>query len=367
MRLLIPGKLEGIGWFSLETMRRLADHHPNTEFIFVYDRPIPKGIRFPNNVRSHRIILPARRPLLWKIWFDGSLNRLLKKWKPDLFYSPEGMMPLNPPCRSLITIHDLNFEHFPEDMPANYLRYYREYFPKFAERADRITTVSMASRNDIINLYRIDPNKIEVVYNGVNESYTALSPELVQKTRAEYSDGAPYFFYIGSFHRRKNIERMLKAYDHYRERGGEAKFLLVGEEMWGDGELEQLVKHMEHRADVQLLGRRSPEELKFLMGAAQALIFVSYFEGFGLPIVEGMRAGVPVLTSEASCMPEISGGATLLVNPMNEKLISDGMIALDDPDTRTRLIQKGLERSIDFSWERTATGIWENMLKALHA
>ncbi len=367
MRLLIPGKLEGIGWFSYECMLRITLAHPEVQFIFVYDRAIPKEFNFPSNVKHHRILLPARRPMLWRIWFQGSLKRLLKKWKPDLFYSPEGMMPLGMNIKTLTTIHDLNFEHFPEDMPARYLNFYREFFPKYAEQATRITTVSMASRNDLVNHYRVDPNKIDVVYNGVGDDFFPLNETEKEAVRTELTEAKAYFVYVGSFHRRKNIKRMLLAYESYRERGGKASFVLVGEPMWSTGELEGIVAKMKYRNDLILTGRKSQKDLTKIVAAAQALIFVSYFEGFGIPIIEGMKAGVPVLTSDVSCMPEISGGAALLVNPLNEKLIADGMLKLEDQELRIDLINKGLFRAREFSWSKTAEGIWDSMLRTIDA
>ncbi len=367
MRLLIPGKLEGIGWFSYETMLRICLAHPEVQFIFVYDRAIPRDFNFPANVSHHRILLPARRPVLWRIWFQGSLNRLLKKWKPELFYSPEGMMPLGSKVKTLTTIHDLNFEHFPEDMPKRYLKFYQEFFPKYAQEANRITTVSMASRNDLINHYRVDPNKIDVVYNGVVEDFSPVSEADQEEQRAHYTEGKAYFVYVGSFHRRKNIKRMLMAYENYRERGGQASFVLIGEPMWSTGQLENIVSSMKYKNDLKLVGRKSQADLIKLVASAQALIFVSYFEGFGIPIVEAMKSGVPVLTSETSCMPEISGGAALLVNPLNENLIADGMLKLDDEPTRKALIEKGLERAKDFSWGKTAEGIWDSMMRTIDA
>ncbi len=365
-RLLIPGKLEGIGWFTYECFRRIVEEHPEHEFHFLFDHRNYQDFLFGQNVHPVVLYPPARRPLLWRIWFERSVARYLEKQEPDLFISTDGFLSLSSPTPSISVIHDLNFEHFPKDMPGRYLKFYKKFFPQYAKKAVRIVTVSNASKGDICKTYNVDSDKVDVVYNGVNDLYNPLPNQTIESTRTKLTQGAPYFLYIGSLHRRKNIDRMLKAYDAYSTGGGDAHLVVVGETMWQRDGIQ--ASSLASKDKIHLVGRKPPEELKNILGSALALVFVSYFEGFGIPILEGFRAGVPVITSNVSSMPEVAGDAALLVDPFSEKAIQDGMRTVSkDADLRSTLITKGFDRVKDFNWDSTAKGLWNSMEKAMNA
>ncbi len=177
-RLLLKDKLEGIGWFTYESLKRITKNHPEHQFLFLFDRPFAEEFIFSDNVSPIVVGPQSRHPFLWYWWFEQSLPKILHKQEPDLFLSPDGFLPLSytatagsKPCKFLPVIHDLHFEHYPQDIPFLARKYFQKYFPKYAKKANRIATVSEYSKQDISKLYKISIDKIDVVYDGANEAY----------------------------------------------------------------------------------------------------------------------------------------------------------------------------------------------------
>jgi glycosyltransferase involved in cell wall biosynthesis len=359
-RILLKGKLEGIGWFTRETLQRITRSHPEHQFIFLFDRPYDKEFLFSDNVTPVVISPPARHPLLWYIWFEWRIPRILRKYKADLFLSPDGYLSLSTRVKQLAVIHDINFAHRPKDLPFLYALYYNYFFPKFARRAKRIATVSYYSKEDIVRSYHIDPDKIDVVYNGVNKLYTPTSPAEQAATRNKYADGIPYFLYIGSLHPRKNICGLLRAFDAYRTATGkETKLLITGDALFKTDDIVKTYEGMRHRKDVIFTGRLSTKDLHQVLGAAMALTFVPFFEGFGIPVIESMSAGIPVICSNTTSLPEVGGHAVLYADPFVVSQIKDAMIRIaNETELRETLILKGQKQQQKFSWDKTAEMLW---------
>lgn len=359
-RLLIQGKLEGIGWFTRETLSRITRDHPEHQFVFIFDRPFADEFVFSGNVTPIVLSPPTRHPFLWYIWFELQIPRILKKYKADLFFSPDGYLSLNTAVKQLAAIHDINFAHRPKDLPWLKAKYYNHFFPRFARKAKRIVTVSYFSKEDINRTYKIDGDKIDVVYNGVNTMYTPTSGEEKQKARSSYSEGKEYFLFIGSLHPRKNICGLLRAYDAFRTSvDTDTKLLIVGESMFKTSDIELTYEGMRYKDDVVFTGRLSNEELHQVLGASLALTFVPYFEGFGIPIIEAMNAGVPVICSNTTSLPEVGGHAVLYVDPFSLNQIKDAMIKIyQEKELRDGLIEKGFVQKDKFSWDKTADLLW---------
>jgi glycosyltransferase involved in cell wall biosynthesis len=212
-RLLLKGKLEGIGWFTFETLIRMTQNHPEHEFIFIFDRPFDPDYVFAENVTPVVIGPPARHPLLFYIWFDFQIPKVLKKYKADLFLSPDGYLSLRTKVPQLAVIHDINFVHRPEDLPWLIAKYYNYFFPKFARIAKRIATVSFYSKEDIARSFKIDYDKIDVVYDGINQIFKPLLEKEKTKIRKKYTGGCEYFLFVGALHPRKNVSGLLKAFE----------------------------------------------------------------------------------------------------------------------------------------------------------
>ena len=366
-RLLLKNRLEGIGWVAYETLRRMVKDHPDVEFYFIFDREPDPMFIFGDNVKPVVLFPQARHPFLFIWFFEFSVTKALKKIKPDLFFSPDGYLSLRSDVPQMTQFHDLNFEHFPKDMPRIHLWHYKKYFPKFARKAKRIVTVSEFSKQDIVDCYGVDPQKIDVAYNGVNEIFKPLSETEILEIRGKYSGGFPYFMFVGSLHPRKNLARLFSAFDRFKSYNrNDVKLVIVGEKRWWTEPIQRAYDAMSCKDDVVFVGRLSAEDLHRVTAAALASVYVSYFEGFGIPILEAFKCETPVITSNVTSMPEVAKDAALLVDPFNEDSIAKAMIKVLDDKVRERLIEKGRERAKDFSWDKAADDIWNSLIKAIN-
>jgi glycosyltransferase involved in cell wall biosynthesis len=366
-RLLLPDRLDGIGWYSYETLRRITRSHPEHEFIFFFDRAYSYEFIFSGNIKP--VVLPpqSRHPVLWHIWFEWSVTSALKKYQADLFLSPDGYLSLSTTVPSIAVIHDINFHHRPQDLPLANRIYYRHYFPKFAGKATRIVTVSNYSKQDICTSYNIPEKKVRVVYNGAGESYGPISDDAANEVRANYTSGLPYFVFVGTLHPRKNIPRLLKAFDGFRRTFPEPyKMVIVGERMFLTSEIITTIKQMQHSDDIVFTGRLSPGELKNVIGGATALTFVPLFEGFGIPLLEAMYCDTPVMASDVTSLPEVGGDAVLYVDPFDIETIRYGMEQLaGDENLRNELVARGRSQRTKFSWDKSAEGLWQEIEEVL--
>jgi len=365
-RLLLKGKLEGIGWVAYETLRRIVKAHPEVEFYFIFDRQPDPMFLFADNVKPVVLFPQARHPFLFIWFFELSISRALRKIGADLFYSPDGYLSLRSKVPQVVEFHDLNFEHFPNDMPKIHLWHYKKFFPKFAEKARRIVTVSEFSKQDIVDCYHVDPAKVDVAYNGVNEVFAPLPEETQKAIRAQYSEGHPYFMFVGSLHPRKNLARLFTAFGRFKEKNSnDVKLLIVGEKRWWTEPIQKAFDAISCKDDVIFTGRLSAEELHRVTASSLASVYVSYFEGFGIPILEAFRCDTPVITSNVTSMPEVAADAALLVDPFDEDDIAGAMEKMMDEHVRAELVAKGRERAKDFSWDHAAEVIWNSLMKSI--
>lgn len=364
-RFLLKDKLEGIGWFTYETTKRMVENNPQHEFVFLFDRPYDSSYLFRDNVEGVNLFPPARHPFLWYTWFEWSIPRLLKKKGIDIFFSPDGYMSLSTKVPTCITMHDLAFEHYPEDVSGLVSKYYNHYTPKFAHAADRIVTVSEFTKQDIVNQYGVDQEKIDVAYNGVNKLFESIDINHQQAVKEKYSSGTPYFVYVGALHPRKNIARLFLAFDAFKKKSqSPTKLVIVGRKAWGVAEIEEAYEGMEYKSDVVFTGRLSSEELHRVIASAQAMTYVPYFEGFGIPIIEAQKCGIPVITSDRTSMPEVAGNTALLVDPFHVDSISHAMLQMDGNEKlRRKLTDLGSINVERFSWDNTAKDVWESLMK----
>ncbi|MBL7951898.1 MAG: glycosyltransferase family 4 protein [Flavobacteriales bacterium] len=361
-RLLLSNKLEGIGWFTHEVFQRVVAANPEHRFIFLFDRPFHTKFIYAPNVEGVVLPPPTRHPLLYRLWFGWLLPRKLKALKADAFISPDGYLALRSNVPTLAVLHDLNFEHYPEDLPKAYRDYYRSYFPRFARHATRLGTVSEYSRRDIAKTYGVPESRIDVIHNGVGDVYRPLSEEEKRAAALEFTGGHSYIVCIGSLNPRKNIARLLQAFDELLERHpSELRLLIVGERMWWDGRMEDAWEHMRHQDRVIFTGRLQQVDLHRALGGAMALAFVSYFEGFGIPVAEAMRCGVPVVAAEATSLPEVAGDAAHYCDPFNVSDIARALHEVcSDPELRATLSAAGIERSQRYTWDHAANALWSS-------
>ncbi len=361
-RFLLPGdQLEGIGRFTFETLKRMVAAHPEHTFHFLFDRPFDARYLFGPNVVPHVLFPPARHPFLFVAWFEGAVARWLRRQRPAVFLSPDGFTTLATRVPRLTVVHDLAFEHFPQDVELLRRKYYHFFFPRFVRSSERIIAVSEATKQDLIATYQLPAGKIQVVYNAADAHFQPQPAAVQQATRARFAAGKAYFLFVGALQPRKNLVNLLKAFDIFKQQtGAPVKLLIVGRTAWKAGPMFDVYQQMQHRRDVHLTGRVSEEELMQLYAAALATTYVPYFEGFGIPIIEAQSCASPVLTSDRSSMPEVAGGAALLVDPFSPAAIAAGLTRLwQEPELRQELIEKGLLNVQRFSWDKSAEALWE--------
>jgi len=364
-RFLLHNKLEGLGRFSDEVLKRLTTNHLEHEFVFYFDRKFNERFIYADNIIPFVVHPQARHPYLYTVWFDYALPFCFKKHKPDLFLSPDGFLSLNSNIPALPVVHDLAFEHYPQFLNRTGANYYKKNFPKFCRKANRIATVSKYTKKDIINLYGIEPSKIDVVYNGVSDSFKPIDKQKQAKIREQYSSGKPFFVYVGSMHPRKNIVNMLRAFDEFKSNDIlNFKLVVVGRKAWQTEAIELAFSEMKSKEDVIFTDVLSDTILAQIVASARALLYVPFFEGFGLPIIEAYACGVPSITSNKSSMPEVAGDAALLVDPEQTNSISEALQKMACNDSLHQLLaERALMRKDCFTWDKTAELLWQSILK----
>lgn len=360
-RFLLKNKLEGFGWFTHEVVSRMVKNNPQHEFIFFFDRAFDDKFIYANNVTPVVLNPPARHPILFKIWFNWSVKRALKKYKADVFFSPDGYMSLTSNAKQVGVIHDLNFEHYPQDLPKSARKYLLKYFPLFAQKANKIITVSEYSKQDIIDTYKVNPNKISVAYNGIGDFFIPIKNSKKEDVKRKFTSNKDYFLFVGALHPRKNIINLFKAFDLYKtQTNSENKLLVVGEKYWWNDEIKTVFESLKNQKDIVFTGHVQSDELNEIYGAGLALVFPSYFEGFGIPLVEAMKCELPIVSSNATCLPEIAGDAAIYFDPFSVEDIANSLTKISqDEALRTKLIENGKQRSNLFSWDKTASICWE--------
>ncbi|MEO0339822.1 MAG: glycosyltransferase family 1 protein [Bacteroidota bacterium] len=363
---MIKGKLEGLGWHNYELCKALVEAHPEDEFIFFFDRPFDDSFLFGDKVRGVVVAPPARHPILWWIWFEVSLPLYLKRYQIDVFLSLDSYCSLRSQVSTLMVTHDIAHVHYPDQVPAWPLRFYKKYVPKYLKRADHIITVSHFVKEDIITQYQIPAEKISVATNALRGTFKPVDENARVQVRQQYAAGTEYFFYLGAIHPRKNIDRLIQAFDQFKSKTqASTKLLIGGRFAWQTGAIKTAYDQSPYQDDIQFLGYLPDQELKQIMASALALTYVSLFEGFGFPILEAMHCEVPVITSNTSSMPEVAGEAALLVDPESIDEIAKAMQDLYLlPQLRYDLVEKGRRQRERFSWKKTADIVYEQ-LKAI--
>ena len=281
----------------------------------------------------------------------------LARVRADLFHAPHYVLPALTPCRSIVTIHDCIHLMFPQYLPGRLARTYaRIFFWVAANRSARVLTVSEASKRDILRLCSIPSDKVDVIHNAIDDRFS-LPPDDAQmaRVRDRYQLHDRFLLYAGNVKPHKNVERLIDAFARLRRSGvDDIKLLISGSEVSRYATLRHAVHRYNLHKHVRFLGFLSADTLATLYHLADAFVFPSLYEGFGLPPLEAMASGTPVLTSNVSSLPEVVDDAALLVDPYDPESIADGMRQiLSDTSLRARLVSRGRARAASFSWEES--------------
>lgn len=363
-RLLLPHFLEGIGRFTHEVMSRMVQNHPNDRFYFFFDRLYDDRYVYGDHVTPVIVSPQSRHPILWYWWFEKSLPKAMEKYDIDVFFSPESYCSLSSQVPVLLYMHDVAYLHFPHHMSYSHRKYLEYFVPKFAEKAESIGCVSQTTKEDLIKHFTLDESKIFVAGNAPTPGYSPMDENAKIVVKQRWTNGMPYFIYLGAIHPRKNISNLILAFNHFRRENPALKYklLLVGRLAWKYHQIREEYDRSPYKEDIVFTGHiQEPYEL---LGSAEALVYVSLLEGFGIPLLEAMSCDVPVITSSVSSMPEIAGKAAILVNPEDPVGIGAAMKKMvTDVEVRNKCISEGRRRVAFYSWERTEELIYEQLVK----
>jgi glycosyltransferase involved in cell wall biosynthesis len=267
--------------------------------------------------------------------------------------------PLFCPVPVIATIHDLAFEHMPETFTRRGSLQLKFTVRRTAKRAARIATVSEYSRQDLIRTYKLPPEKVVVTHNGIGPIFSPqpASGDEAQKLRHCFGIERDFILAVGSLQPRKNLVRLIRAYAKLRNRkdGFNHQLVIVGRKLWLSNEIFAEAKRQEWARDIILTGYVSDEDLPAFYRAARAFVYPSLFEGFGIPPLEAMACGTPVITSNTSSLPEVAGDAALLIDPYNEQDLANALISIvNDEKLRALLRERGFVQSKKFTWRNAA-------------
>jgi glycosyltransferase involved in cell wall biosynthesis len=285
----------------------------------------------------------------------------LARARVDLFHAPHYVVPPLTTAPVVVTIHDCIHLRFPQYLPNRAALYYaRAMMTIAARRSRRVLTVSQASKEDILHYLHIPAEKIEVIHNAIDTRLAGEpTQEDVARVRERFLLTAPFVLYTGNIKPHKNVDRLIEAFSILRQRGTEdVKLLIIGDDVSKYPNLRRLVHRFQLHQHVRFLGFVPDATLAVLYRLAAVFVFPSLYEGFGLPPLEAMAAGAPVITSNVSSLPEVVGDAAILIDPMDAGAIAHAMArVLGDPELRQDLIRRGRERVKAFSWERSVARV----------
>ena len=279
----------------------------------------------------------------------------------DLFHATDfALPPCLPRTRTLLTVHDLSFVRLPAAADPGLRRYLDRVVPRSVARADHVLADSGATKDDLIDCYATPEDKISVLYCGVDAHFAPVRDENVLDS---YNlRGVDYLLSVGTLQPRKNYSRVIKALAILRDRGLDRHYAIAGGKGWMEAEITDAIAQSDMRERVHLLGFVADSHLPALYSGSRALINVSLYEGFGLPLLEAMACGAPVITSDRSSLPEVAGDAALQVDPLDIEAIARAIERLErDNALRADLVRRGRERVKQFTWRGTA-----EQLKAIY-
>lgn len=361
--------LEGFGNFANQIVEQLIIAHPQHQFLLVYDRPFdPKHLSAPN-VQSIMTGPPARHPLSFLTWYNWSLPRAIRSFKPDILLQPYGFSSARTKIPQLLTLHDIAFIKHPQFVPKQQRLFYQLFNKKFIQKASRINTVSDFSKKEIAQHYRISEEHIDVIQNGIKPIFRPLTWEEREEVKNQYTQGTEFFLCTGTLQPRKNLITLLKAFSIFKKRQRSSmKLVIAGRKGWGMEEFEEKLSTFKFREDVLLTGYLADDELAKLTGAAYAMVYPSFYEGCGVPVLEAMQAGVPVITTSNSAMSSICENAAVYAAPSvpDEWAIHMNLLYSNE-SYRSQLIERGKEMTKPYTWDRAATAYMDSIMKTLGA
>ncbi|RME35317.1 MAG: glycosyltransferase family 1 protein [Thermoflexia bacterium] len=350
----------GLASYARELTTQLVVMEPGVSWVaFHYDRYPPTPLPSPLDALPRRVVpwgayrwrlTTALRHFLG-LSMDGFFQGV------DLFHATEHLLPRLSSVRTVFTLHDLIFLFYPETHKPLNRWFLTLMMPRFLRAADAVIAVSECTKRDAVRAYGIPEEKITVIYEGVSPRFRPASPEAIQAVRAKYRLPERFILYVGTIEPRKNLTALLEAYAALQSRNTQhaARLVIVGKKGWLYGGFFRRLRELGLEERVHFTGYVPDGDLPAIYSAADLFVFPSLYEGFGLPVLEAMACGVPVVCSNTSSLPEVAGDAALLADPTDIRALVAAMErALTDEALRASLRARGLERARQFTWEEAA-------------
>jgi glycosyltransferase involved in cell wall biosynthesis len=344
----------GISWYIYNLLKNLPQVAPDYQYsVFLRDRAFVNAALALNFSR-----LPTHRPFIRIFWEQFLQPLALRRAGIDLLHALAFVAPVAVPCPFVATVYDLSFLRFPEAFrPFNRL-YLQTFTSHSVKRAKAVITISESTRQDVINLLNVPADQVHTIYCGVDESFQPLPGPAVTAFKAKHNLPESFVLFLGTLEPRKNVEGLIAAYAHWRQRDESAPPLVVaGGKGWHYTQIFRQVEALGLQDAVYFPGYVPQKDLPLWYNAADLFVYPSFFEGFGLPVLEAMACGTPVITSNVSSLPEVAGtdGAALLIDPANTEALAGAMAELmHHSDRRIAMARQGKIRAAQFNWQTTA-------------
>ncbi|HEV3141559.1 MAG TPA: glycosyltransferase [Vicinamibacterales bacterium] len=343
----------GVGYYTEHLLRHLALTAASDELIVVSNRTVETDAPLPERVRV--VTAPRRVPRM--VWMQTGARTTLKQIGADVAHFTNGMLPLGSPVPTVVTIHDMSLRLYPQYHPPRRVLLNRPLVDIAARSADAIITVSETAKRDIVRLYRIDPDRVNVVYEAAAPAFHPVDdPIELDRVRRKYGLRNRIVLYVGTIEPRKNLPTLVEAFAAGRRRGDlDHQLVCVGPYGWLSRDLDERIRRANVSDAIVLTGYVPFEDLPAIYSLAEMFVYPSMYEGFGLPVVEAMACGVPVITGRAAALAEVGGEAVEHVERLDADALAEAMATLARNQGRRReLSARGLARARRFSWEQAA-------------
>lgn len=363
MRILLDARtvgreFSGVGNYVLELVRAFAQLDLDAEFHLVVrgasalrDAPLDGRFRFVETSVSHE---SHPKGDLWAEWV---LPRIAAERAADVVHGPAFLIPTRRMrAAAVVTVHDLVAYQYPGTIPWKYGVYMRWLIRRVVRAASRVITDSTSVRDSVRDILGAAPGRLDVVPLGVSDRFRDPGKDAVDAVVRRLGVPRPYILFVGNLEPRKNLPGLLQAFRAVRATGDGALHLVVaGKLAWKSGPLRDELDAPDLAGRVHVTGYVAPDDLPALYAGAEVFAFPSFWEGFGLPVLEAMACGTPVVAADVASIPEVCGGAAVLVDPHSPESIADAILTLlRDPSRRAGLVQRGRGRAAELTWERTA-------------
>lgn len=355
------GEAAGIGHYTYHLIRHLLDLDKVNEYVLFFDYRLAerrlKKFR-QKNVRIKYLPFHHYKRYLGLVYSRLLVTATLARENLDVFHFPAGNIPAKYTGKKVLTVHDLAVWKHPDLFARVERRQARSLSSSALKNVEKIIVVSEATAEDLKVIFKVGPQKIKVIYNGIDKRFfIAPKSSQIKEKRLKYKIKKDYILYLGQLEPRKNLTRLIQGFSELKKRYLEENFQLViaGKSGWLAKEIRHIATETKYSEDIIFTGYIEPDDLTSIFGGAKLFVFPSIYEGFGLPVMEAMASQVPVVLSDTPALKEVAGIAAVFVNPYNISGLAEAMWrVLSNDSLRKALIEKGLKRAEEFSWKKCA-------------